>query len=121
MELGEERVYSITRPTYAHENEAPIYNVKIGKDPSCSCPYSQKTAIICKHRLWVMLFLFGVKEDSYLQEKAFTPSEVKEIFLRYKGPKFLNTRNSTDQQPNASNWVGHQNTQVFNNHQPTII
>ena len=39
MELGEERVYSITRPTYAHENEAPIYNVKIGKDPSCSCPY----------------------------------------------------------------------------------
>jgi hypothetical protein len=89
MDLGEERVYSITRAVYAHENEAPTYYVKIGKDPSCSCPYSQKTTNICKHRLWVLLFLFEVEEDSYLlHQKAFTPTEVKEMFQRYKPPHF---------------------------------
>lgn len=80
LNLGEEKLYSLTRPIYAHENEAPTYHVKIGRDPSCSCPYSQKSTTICKHMLWVMLFQLNIAEDSYLlHQKAFTPTEVKEI------------------------------------------
>jgi len=66
LDLGEEKLYSVTRPAYAHENEAPTCHVKIGKDPTCSCPYSQKSSIVCKHRLWVMLFVLEIPEDSYL-------------------------------------------------------
>lgn len=84
----EEKLYSVTRPAYTHENEAPTYHIKIGRDPSCSCPYSQKTTNICKHRLWVMLFMFDIPEDSYLlQQKAFTPTEVKEVFHFCKSDK----------------------------------
>jgi len=83
LDLDEEKLYSMTRPAYAHENEAPTYHVKIGKDPTCSCPYSQKSSIVCKHRLWVMLFVLEIPEDSYLlHQKAFTPSEVKQILQR---------------------------------------
>ena len=83
LDLLEEKLFSITRPAYAHENEAPTYHVKIGRDPSCTCLYSQKTSIVCKHRLWVMLFLLKIPEDNYLlHQKAFTPTEVKHILRR---------------------------------------
>lgn len=64
LDLGEEIIFSVTRPIYTHEDEAPTYHVKIGKDPSCSCPYSQKSTTICKHMLWVMLFKLHIAEDS---------------------------------------------------------
>ena len=83
LNLFEEKLFSLTRPAYAHEKEAPTYHVKIGRDPSCTCLYSQKTSTVCKHRLWVMLFLLKIPEDSYLlHQKAFTPGEVKYILQR---------------------------------------
>ena len=83
LNLFEEKLFSLTRPAYAHEKEAPTYHVKIGRDPSCTCLYSQKTSTVCTHRLWVMLFLLKIPEDSYLlHQKAFTPGEVKYILHR---------------------------------------
>ena len=77
LDLGEEKLYSVTRPAYARENEAPTYHVKIGKDPTCSCPNSLKSSIVCKHRLWVMLFVLEIPEDSYLLlSRSNSPPEV---------------------------------------------
>jgi len=50
LDLCEEKLFCLTRPTYRHENVAPTYHVKIGKNPTCTCPYSQKKNV-CKHRL----------------------------------------------------------------------
>ena len=87
LDLCGEKLYSVTRPAYAHENEAPTYHIKIGNDPSCTCPYAQKSNTVCKHRLWVMLFLLQIPEDSYLlHQKAFTPSEVEQALTDMPRP-----------------------------------
>ncbi len=34
------KLYSVTQPVYAHENEPLTYNVKIGRDPSYLCHHT---------------------------------------------------------------------------------
>lgn len=83
LDLCEEKLYSVVRPPYSHEKVAPTYQVKTGKNPTCICPFSQKKSVVCKHRLWVMLFQLEVPEDSYLlQQIAFTQEEVHQILQK---------------------------------------
>ena len=66
-QLCEEKLFSVRRPpAYASENRAPVYHVKIGQNPTCTCPFAQKKSVECKHRLWVMLFQLEVPDISYL-------------------------------------------------------
>ena len=70
-------MYTITRPKHKHEEQAPEYNVKIGRNPSCSCPFSKKSNA-CKHQWWVMLYILQVpKEHHTLHQVAL---ELMDIF-----------------------------------------
>ena len=105
LDLCDEKLFSVTRPVCAHENVAPIYHIKIGKNPTCTCPFAQKKNVVCKHRLWVMLFLLHVPDDSYLlQQMAFTADEVDKIFQNGSQLK-----HQSGSQQSTSPWVNQSN------------
>ena len=48
------------------------YGVHISREPSCNCPQGLKTKKeICKHIIWVYLFVLGVRETSNLLNQVY--------------------------------------------------
>lgn len=71
------RVYSV--------NSRNTYLVSITNTPQCECPFfavkQNNTQQVCKHILWVYLFVLGVPEESRLiNQVALLESELLELF-----------------------------------------
>jgi hypothetical protein len=81
---------AVSRISSASENERRYtisssgkeYNVSVCQVPSCTCPFkSNKPNELCKHLIWVYLFVLGIKEESNLiQQVGLTKSELNTIF-----------------------------------------
>ena len=122
LQLSEiEKVYSITRPRYTYENEAEKYHVKIGTNPTCSCMYSSKSRAVCKHRLWVMLYVLNVPEESnVLQQVSLTTEEVKTVFSATVQAPTCNSTTQENESPQQTSTKSSQDTvstqDIFSKH-----
>jgi len=58
-----------------------IYEVKLNGKPTCSCPDHQQRYSTCKHILFMLIRIFGVK-DPY--KEKFTSTEIKKYLKKYQ-------------------------------------
>ena len=67
---------------YAISSSGKGYEVSVGQIPSCTCPFkSKKPDQICKHLVWVYLYVLEIGEQSNLiQQVGLTKSEVNKMF-----------------------------------------
>ena len=70
------KVYSV--------NSDKVYNVKVEKSPSCTYYFGandRNRRQVCKHLIWVYLYVLKVKESSdVIQQISLTDEEVNDIF-----------------------------------------
>lgn len=60
-----------------------VYTVTIAKTPSCNCPDFAKRGDLCKHLIFVLVKVIGIRKDDPLAfQKAYVSSELQEIFGR---------------------------------------
>ena len=76
LDLCGERLYPVTRPTHAHENEAPTYHVKIGNDPTSHFQHSTQNTQ-CGWR-----FCSKFQRTATAPPEGYTPIEVQQILQR---------------------------------------
>lgn len=68
------RVYVISSAQV--EDHSCTYEVHVSREPSCSCPQGLKAKKeICKHIIWVYLFVLGVPESSSLLNQVYLAEE----------------------------------------------
>ena len=67
---------------YAVSSSGKVYHVSVCQVPSCTCPFKlNKPNEVCKHLIWVYLFVLGLQEESNLiQRVGLTKSELNKIF-----------------------------------------
>ena len=83
--LSSKKTIQITKTNKA--NFYDTYCVNLSQTPSCDCPFATKTrGTICKHVLWVLLFIFKVPEDSrLLYQVGLTKSEFSSVKHGFPG------------------------------------
>jgi hypothetical protein len=67
---------------YAVSSSGKVYHVSVCQVPSCTCPFKlNKPNEVCKHLIWVYLFVLGLqKESNLIQQVGLTKSELNKIF-----------------------------------------
>ena len=60
------------------------YQVRIGTQPSCSCPDFNKfgSKVNCKHILFVLVFGLDVTDVKLLDSRSFQADQIKEILMK---------------------------------------
>ena len=74
------REYSITSSTSGRTR----YVVKICCTPSCSCPDFRKNGkkVLCKHILFILMYILGVAENDNIIEKKYFSESYLSVILR---------------------------------------
>ena len=84
------REYSITSSTSGRTR----YVVEICWTPSCSCPDFRKNdkKVLCKHILFILMYILGLAENDNIIEKKYFPESYLSVILRKElndfDPKF---------------------------------
>ena len=84
------REYSVTSSTSGRTR----YVVKICCTPSCSCPDFRKNGkkVLCKHILFILMYILGVAENDNIIEKKYFSESYLSVILRKElndfDPKF---------------------------------
>ena len=67
---------------YAISSSGKVYEVSVGQIPSCTCPSkSKKPDQICKHLIWVYLYVLEIGEQrNLIQQVGLTKSELSKMF-----------------------------------------
>lgn len=59
---------------------AAVYEVRVGRFPSCTCPDAAIRGNLCKHYLYVMIRVLRLKDDDPLVwQRALLTSEAEEV------------------------------------------
>lgn len=63
-----------------HGANALIYTVSISRKPRCTCLDKKYTRMLCKHILYVFIFVLSFSvDDEYLWQRSFSYAEVEYI------------------------------------------
>lgn len=110
-ELGQFKIVDVEQysPTEAcvtvKTKDGDFYNVKFNQTTTCSCPYSKSQEIIkqkkypCKHRLFVLLEIGFLRDDTVLLQYSYKSHEIRRIISKLRN----HTEVSKDKSKNLLN------------------